>query len=443
MSILVEKLSAVARLRHSIESHGKIPDEVLRKIQYKLRLECNYNSNKIEGGTLTKPETRSVMIGNITVAGKPLKDIREMQGHDEAMKDIFQLGKGEKRLSEKRILQLHAQIIKAETPEEELEIGKWKKQDNHIYNYRLERFDFTPHQEVPEEIHRLLNWLNAGLDQIHSGAKNAPDPLLLAGEFHLRYVTIHPFSDGNGRTARILTNLILVSLGYWPFWVAEGGEKEMYNRYLGDIQTYGGSPDLFYEFIIGQVERSMQLVLDAIEGKEIEDLDDWVKELRLIKSSLPSEDELNVAHSKESVDAVFQRSIKPAIAELINRLTEFDDLFLTKNMSLSIGSHSIKLKNADDLNDLRTNFNYQIDERVGFTYSLEGYKKEAGNPFYIQCRVIWKLGLYHYSCYIEQKDANEQHIKRYDEFYPIEVISDIVKQCGMLLLRELESRLKK
>ena len=88
MSSLTDKLRAIEFHRRSIESHGKLPDEVLRKIEYKYRLECNYNSNKIEGGTLTKSETRSVMTGNITVEGKPLKDIREMQGHDEAMKDM-------------------------------------------------------------------------------------------------------------------------------------------------------------------------------------------------------------------------------------------------------------------------------------------------------------------------------------------------------------------
>ena len=117
MSSLTDKLRSIESLRRTIESYGKLPDEVLRKVEYKFRLECNYNSNKIEGGTLTKSETRSVMTGNITVEGKPLKDIREMQGHDESMKDIFQIGKGKKRLSEKRILHMHEMVIIAETPE--------------------------------------------------------------------------------------------------------------------------------------------------------------------------------------------------------------------------------------------------------------------------------------------------------------------------------------
>lgn len=443
MSSLTDRLRSIEFLHRSIESHGKLPVEVLRKIEYKFRLECNYNSNKIEGGTLTKSETRSVMTGNITVEGKPLKDIREMQGHDEAMKDIFQIGKGEKRLSERRILHMHEMVIKAETPEQEQEIGKWKTVDNYIYNYRLERLDFTPHTEVKESIHRLLDWLNAGLDKIHNNTKDAPNPLLLACEFHLKYLTIHPFVDGNGRTARLLTNLILASLGYPPFWITEGGEKEVYNRYLGDIQTYGGSPDLLYEFLIGLVERSMQIVMDAIEGKDIEDIDDWVKELRLLKSSLPTEDELKVARTKETTEMVLERSIKPTVVELMSKLREYDDLFLTKKMSFSVGSGAIEITNVDDWNNIRPNFNYQVNERVGFTYSLEGYKKDRENPFYIQCRVFWEFGLYDYSCFIEQKNTEKQHVKRYDEFYSSGVRSDIVRQCGQLLLRELESHLNK
>ncbi len=82
------------------------------------------------------------------------------------------------------------------------------------------------------------------------------------------FLTIHPFSDGNGRTARILTNLILISLAYPPFWVTEGAEKDAYNRYLADIQAYGGSPDLCYEFLAGLVQRSVE-ILEMMKGRKL------------------------------------------------------------------------------------------------------------------------------------------------------------------------------
>lgn len=270
MTKLPDKLNELDQLRLEIETKGKLPPEVLRKVEYQFRLECNYHSNRIEGGTLTKPETRSVMVGNITVDGKPLKDIREMAGHDQMMLQILRVGQGELRLSPARVKEIHRTIIVEEDPAKQNEVGNWKTANNEIINARLEKFAFTPFDEVPEKMQELLNWLNAGLDRIHGKKKNAPHPLLLAFEFHLRFLTIHPFMDGNGRTARMLTNLVLVSCGYPVFWVSEGGEKEVYNRYLTDVQSYGGKPDLLFVFLAGLVERSLRVVLDAANDENTE-----------------------------------------------------------------------------------------------------------------------------------------------------------------------------
>lgn len=442
MPNLSDRLRNIQSLRDSIESKGKLPDDVLRKIEYKFRLECNYNSNKIEGGTLTKPETRSVMIGNITVEGKPLKDIREMKGHDVVMQDILHIGHGEKRISEKRIKDIHRQIIVPETPEEEKEIGVWKQNGNHIFNYREEKFQFTPPNEVPEAVHDLLNWLNTGLDKIQSKQKDAPHPLLLAFEFHTKYLTIHPFTDGNGRTARILTNLILVSLGYPPFWVTEGGEKDAYNRYLADVQAYGGSPDLLYEFLAGLVERSLQLTLDAVEGREIEDVDDWAKKLHLLKTSLPSEDSLKESRTRASTDAVFQQSIKATVRTLIEKLQAYDVLFVTKKMWFSIGSSGTSVEAVDQLDSIMPNYNYQAYEKLAFSYSLEGYKKDSSNPFSLRCKVIWTLKEYEYSCYVEGGNKGDQYQKQYDKFYSPDEIGDIVSQCGEILYQQLATQVQ-
>lgn len=116
MSSIPEKLRQIEALRHQIEARGKLPDEVLRRAQNRFREEANYYSNRQEGGTLTREETRSVMTGNITVAGKPLKDILEMQHHDRVTLEILRLGRGEVKLSEKRIKDIHRAIIVEEDP---------------------------------------------------------------------------------------------------------------------------------------------------------------------------------------------------------------------------------------------------------------------------------------------------------------------------------------
>ncbi len=434
MSILTSKLQTIESLYQAIKAYGKLSDDVLRKIEYKLRLECNYHSNKIEGGTLTKLETRSIMTGNITVEGKPLKDIREMTGHDEVMKDIFAIGIGDKRVSEKRIRDMHRKVIVAQTSEQE--IGNWKTVGNHVFNYRDEQFHFTPPEAVPAAIHDLLNWLNAEIDKIERDVKNAPNPLLLAFEFHLRYLTIHPFSDGNGRTARLLTNLVLVSLEYPPFWVAEGGEKERYNLYLADVQAYGGSPDLLFEFMAGLVERSLQLVLDAAAGKDIEDMDDWKKKVVLLKNSLPEEDALSVMRSEETIMHVYDQSIKPTLLQVMEEMTVFDDLFLTKKLWLGTMESSKLVSEINDLDDIL--LSNPVREDIRFNYHLEGYKKSIENPFYIQCRLIWKFNNDTYSFHMDSIHAEAQFKKQYNAYYTAHEINDIVRQCGEFMLQEIE-----
>ena len=266
---LASLLKQIDDLQSQINFHGKLDSEVLKKINYKFRLDWNYNSNVMEGNSLTIQETRSVMINNITLEGKPLKDVLEMRGHDNVISSILKIGKGELNLSEKRILEIHKGIMYEEDTEKQKDIGIWKTSNNYLYNYKKERIDFTPHEEVKEKMHELVNWLSAQSEKIKAKDKKAIHPVVLAFEFHLKYVTIHPFYDGNGRTARIFTNLILIAFGYPPV-IVKLEEKNKYYQYLGDIQGYGGPPDLFYEFMSGLLIRSQEEVLNALNKEHSE-----------------------------------------------------------------------------------------------------------------------------------------------------------------------------
>jgi Fic family protein len=278
-----DKLRQIDELQASILEHGAIPIALLNKINYKLRLEWNYTSNSMEGNSLTKRETRTVMVNAIEVHGKPLKDIQEIKNHDNVITTIMKMGKGELNISESRIKEIHKGIMYEEDEKKKQYVGQWKNVDNYMINFDGERYDFAPHIEVPERMHQLVNWTNSEKEKIQRSQKDAIHPVALALKFHLDYLNIHPFYDGNGRTARILSNLILISYGFPPLYVKED-EKKNYYRYLTDIQTYGGEPDLFYEFMAGLILRSLQITFDVIEGKEIEEEEDFLKELQLIKA---------------------------------------------------------------------------------------------------------------------------------------------------------------
>ncbi|MBC7390495.1 MAG: Fic family protein, partial [Opitutaceae bacterium] len=209
-------LQKIEQQQLQIGAEERFSEEVLKRVNYKFRLDWNFYSNAMEGNTLTEKETRSVMINNITLEGKPLKDVLEMKGHDEVITEILKIGKSEIRLSEKRIKEIHKAIMREDDPEQQKKIGIWKKENNYLYNYQNERFDFLPVDEVPEAMHNLHNWINAELDKVYNGKISQLEAVVLAFEFHIRYIAIHPFYDGNGRTARIFMNLLLISLGFPP-----------------------------------------------------------------------------------------------------------------------------------------------------------------------------------------------------------------------------------
>lgn len=350
----LNKRNEIDSLQQKINSYGELSADVKKKINYKFRLDWNYYSNSMEGNTLTLEETRSVMVGNLTVGGKPLKDVLEIKGHDEVIGDILKIGKGELRLSEKRIKEIHKGIMYEEDKEKEKKIGVWKTEPNYVINYKGERFDFAAPADVPERMHMLLNDTNAAIDAIQQNKKNAPHPIDVALNFHLDYVLIHPFYDGNGRTARILTNLLLISVGYPPFWVRTN-ERNIYNQYIADIQGYGGKADLFFEFAAGLILRSQQLVLDAIEGKDIEDIDDIDKEISFWKRQLDVNKETAVqSRSDDQIAELFIKCLNILFIDYQNKMkTSFYDLFAK--------SRELGLVNKGNTNDAGLEY---IIERV-------------------------------------------------------------------------------
>lgn len=271
-SILIE----IEKLKTELDSYNPIPLDRLQKINYKLRLDWNYHSNKIEGGTLTFEETRSVMMEQLEIHGKPLRDVMEMRGHDEVIKNIQKIGRGEVRLTENRIKEIHKTIIF----EEEDRPGLFKNRNNYIYNYAGERYDFTPLEDTIDAMNSLSNWLDNQLQAFKKGKHQKTIPEI-AFEYHLRFLTIHPFLDGNGRTGRILMNLILIANGYPPV-IIRTEENDFYNKHLSHAQQYEENPIPLYEMLGKLLIRSFETCIKGAKGEDLFELEDWEKRLQLI-----------------------------------------------------------------------------------------------------------------------------------------------------------------
>lgn len=330
--------------QQEIDAHGKLGSDILKKIDYKFRLDWNYYSNRMEGGTLTREETRSVMVGNIDVKGKPLKDVLEMNGHDRMVLDVLEMGKGEDKLSEKRIKEIHKAIMYEDDPEKQKLIGEWKTTPNEIINYKNEKIRFTEPWEVREAVHKLLDKTKAALEKCWED-KSPLHPLEIAAQFHIDFVTIHPFYDGNGRTTRILTNIILISCGFPPIIIKEEYKKAYY-QLLADIQAYGGEPDLFYAFLGERLLESQELVLSAIRGENIEEENDLNKEISIWKKQLTSETEV-ISKSNELIAGLYEHSLRPLFERFLQDHAQFDELFLDKRLNNRINNISKDTKQLD------------------------------------------------------------------------------------------------
>jgi Fic family protein len=448
-------------IKEKIVHQGKLTKEQLNKINHKFRLEWNFNSNSMEGNTLTIEETRSVMVGNLDVHQKPIKDVLEMKGHDEVITDILKIGKGELRLSEKRIKDIHSAIMHEENPEWKSKIGQWKQQANEIINSKGEKYLFVAPELVPERMHDLLNRTNAAIDAIQSNNKNAPHPIDVALKFHLEYLEIHPFYDGNGRTARILTNLILIALGYTPFWITKS-ERSIYYNYISDIQGYGGDKEAFYYYVASLIERSEQVVLDVIGGKEIEEEDDIEKEIELLKRQLKTKDDKVVAKSNEIIKELYEKSFRKLFTHLIEKTKKIDEMFVEKRFQSSAKPNkswnrgieyfdeffeNIYEKNTNSVADFYDEEPKPIkidDLRLGISYS--GFKHDGTNTFG-QHTNVWVLFQQYYYIINDTNSYNDNGgyllKKLYSEIVTEEEIKIIVNKLTKKLLEDIKTSIKK
>lgn len=236
---------------HLIQSHRPLSGNLVQKLKEQLSIEMTYNSNAIEGNRLTLKETFLVINEGITVKGRSLKDHLEAKNHHEAIHYLYDLIEHDKRqtVSEQLIRSLQQLVVK---DTEDQESGQYRKG-----NVMITGSSHRPPEayEVPKLMEELVSWVRKNQTRLH--------PVELAALAHHRLVHIHPFSDGNGRTARLFMNLILMKRGY-PMIIILKNDRQKYYRAL-DMADRGKTSDV--EKLIAQsVERSMNIYLKVIKS---------------------------------------------------------------------------------------------------------------------------------------------------------------------------------
>ncbi|HAR64171.1 MAG: Fic family protein [Candidatus Margulisiibacteriota bacterium] len=217
-------------------------------------LDLTYNSNAIEGNTLTYSETKLVLREGITIGGKPLREHVEVTNHKAALDYIETLTKRAPYIvSEEEILHVHGLILRG-------------IDDNNAGRYRIEQVyvkrqnrviqQFPESAMLPTLIQEMLREYRNRSSDLH--------PIELAALFHLGLVKIHPFVDGNGRTARLLMNLVLMQNGYPPAVI----HIEDRVRYISSVEHYcdTGDADIFIVMLVQSVIESLSTYIKTIEG---------------------------------------------------------------------------------------------------------------------------------------------------------------------------------
>lgn len=291
MSNLKQVLAEIDLLKAKLDSLLPMKREDEERLWKKFRLEWNYNSNHIEGNTLTYGQTELLLIFDKTTGDHDMREYEEMKAHDVAIKKVVEYANDKSRdLAEADIRELNKLILvrpfwsDAITPDGQptrklIQPGEYKKQPNSVRLQNGEIFHYASPEETPAKMEQLIQWYRqASTDEkIH--------PVEVAARLHYDFVRIHPFDDSNGRTARLLMNYVLLRAGFPPV-VIKTDDKRSYLTALNRADS--GDLDSFISYIGKMSLWSLNMSLKAVLGQDIGELGDVEKEIELWNKGLRS-----------------------------------------------------------------------------------------------------------------------------------------------------------
>jgi Fic family protein len=244
----------LAKKRELDALRKKIRPGALDGLEHSQRIDITYTSNAIEGNTLTAGETALVLEKGITISGKPLKDHLEAIDHARALGWVLEIAsKHDDPITEADIRNLHHLVVANSKPEI---AGRYADSARYV-NTDTGVHHFPAPVEIPALMEAFCAWL--------ASARNTPET---AFDAHRDLVGIHPFNDGNGRTARLLMNLVLARVGFPPVAIRPA-DRPAYIRALEIAQRGGGHAE-FDKLLFSRLDQTLDMYLDA--ARQADDL---------------------------------------------------------------------------------------------------------------------------------------------------------------------------
>lgn len=406
----------------------KISPENLQKLWRKFRLEWNWNSNHIEGNTLTYGQTKLLLIFDQTTGNHEMREYEEMKAHDVAIK-MVQDGANDKErpLTESFIRKLNETLLvrpfwkeaitqDGQPTRREIIPGEYKKFPNSVRLANGEIFEYANPVEVPARMQELVEKI------IQYENKPAPDAIyipILGAVFHYEFVRIHPFDDGNGRVARLLNNYILLKHGYLPL-IIKSEKKAEYLAALQQADT--GDGEAFYEYIISQLNWSYEIGIKAARGESIDEEMDLDKKITMLKQEIEADGDegeykmyLSLSTLKFCMDSWGYQLLRGLVDSSI-KLNDFYDSQQHELAFLIINANkNFKIQDDSVIDELKNHIDNGIDNQdfdgveINFFAKYGIYKKSGLHPFSCHYQVSLNFNKREYALHMDIFRSGRQY----------------------------------
>lgn len=447
-----QSINKINQLLNELKVLPAISKENQQRLDKKFRLEFNYNSNHIEGNTLTYGETAMLLFFDKTEGIHELREFEEMKAHDVAYKVIQDWAKdAEHPLTEAYIKQLNQLILvrpfwkEAITEDGQptrrlIKVGEYKEYPNSVRLQNGEIFEYASPIDTPIKMGELIQWFNA------ENEKKELHPVALAALLHYKFVLIHPFDDGNGRISRLLMNYVLLKNNLPPV-IIKTHDKRSYLNALNQADT--GNIDAFINYIAEQVIWSIEIQIKATKGESIEEVGDVEKEIQLLQKQLRQQNEATQKVTSALVVQALEQNIFPLIKLIEQKLNPLKQFFFDSKERFDYRIDNDGTTGSSDLNPERwqdVEETWLINEikvpnkivrHFNYNYNLMGLKTSVQAQSYWISFEVW-FNEYNFS--IKAQNGNSQATN-----YPYGIMQEItvLETIANGLVKEVVEGLKR
>lgn len=439
-----EYLYKIDSLQKEFENLSPIKIEYQKRLDKKFRLEFNYNSNHIEGNTLTYGETELLLFFDNTKGEHSLREFEEMKAHDIAYLKISEWAKEERPLSETDIKELNRIIlvrnfwkeaitVDNQPTRREIKVGNYKEFPNSVRLENGEIFDYASPTETPIKMQEMMEWYKTEGKDFH--------PVVLAAMFHYKFVRIHPFDDGNGRVARLLLNYILLKNNFPPI-VIKSSDKKNYLSALHKADV--GDLEAFSKYIAEQLIWSLEISIKAAKGESIEESNDWEKKLSMMKVEAfkDKNKKVEIIKNKETIKKTILNQIILLTSELEKKYKNFE-VFFNSTLTYFTEPGNFEMNSINYFDDFYKNISegiVNINDNYTFNTVFKKYIKFESNKNVFSFGIQFKANQNNYELIVinEKKLILRKFIKLYDEKLYDDEILDIVNIIGENLMEQIE-----